>query len=148
RTNVWLGATAIALLLFTDALHQLPLAYLGATGTQSQADLFIAIPPEVNARNAVVDFPMLSYLREIRGPINSTQPLVAQYLKPKTWNDAEWVVAVYLKEYAQSNDTVVASYGDLPLQFYTGLKVIGGLQEPFPPLRFSDWHDPEWAFPR
>ena len=33
----------------------------------------------------------------------------------------------YLQQYAQTTDTVTISYGDMPIKWYTGLHVIGGL---------------------
>jgi hypothetical protein len=130
--NRWVGAMSVGCLLLTDFLHQFPLAYLGTPGTQSNADLFVSLGPRTASRNAVVDFPIICYLREIRRPID----------------DAERLVARYLNEHADPNDTVLSAYGDLSLQFYTGLKVIGGLQQPFPPQRISEWDAANWFFPR
>jgi hypothetical protein len=33
----------------------------------------------------------------------------------------------YLRQYAQPTDTVAITYGDMPVKWYTGLRVIGGL---------------------
>jgi len=33
----------------------------------------------------------------------------------------------HLRQYAQPTDTVAISYGDMPIKWYTGLRVIGGL---------------------
>jgi hypothetical protein len=130
--NFWIGMATVALVLFTDILHQFPLAFLGAPGSQSNVDLFVSIGPQTTYRNALIDFPLLCYFREIRRPID----------------DAERIVAQYLNEHAASGDVVLSGYGDLALQFHTGLKVIGGPQEPISAKRMSQWRDSDWLFPR
>jgi len=53
--------------------------------------------------------------------------------------DADVAVVEYLRAHASPGDTVLASYGDLLLQFYTRLHVTGGLEGHLPPPS-----DPEW----
>ena len=49
-------------------------------------------------------------------------------------------VVKYLREHAKQEETIVATYGDLPLQFYTDLKVVGGLSGENPtPYAKADW---------
>jgi len=57
-------------------------------------------------------------------------------------HDADLAVAEYLRAHASPGDTVLATYGDLPLQFYTALHVTGGLEGQPPPV------DPEWMIVR
>jgi len=46
----------------------------------------------------------------------------------------------HLDRYAKPGETVIASYGDLPLQFYTDLKVVGGLSgEDASPHTDAEW---------
>ncbi|NMC51017.1 MAG: glycosyltransferase [Desulfovibrio sp.] len=45
----------------------------------------------------------------------------------------------FFKKNAAPGQTVLAEYGDLPLQFYTGLRVLGGLQGPPAPDEKPDW---------
>lgn len=54
------------------------------------------------------------------------------------------VAVAYLREHADPDDRIVVTYGDLPIQFYTGLRVLGGLsgQDPAP------FVDAEWLFVR
>jgi len=49
-------------------------------------------------------------------------------------------VVKYLREHAKKEETIIATYGDLPLQFYTDLKVVGGLSAENPtPYVKADW---------
>jgi len=71
-------------------------------------------------------FPIVGYLDEITHELH----------------DPECAVAAYLKANARPGDTVVATYGDLPIMFYTGLRTAGGLQgQPLP-------ENPEWILVR
>lgn len=53
-------------------------------------------------------------------------------------------VIAHLRQHAKPGDTVVATYGDLTLQFYTDLRVVGGMsrEDPTPHL------DAEWLLVR
>ncbi|HJW92620.1 MAG TPA: hypothetical protein VJ901_03295 [Thermoanaerobaculia bacterium] len=56
--------------------------------------------------------------------------------------EPECVVAGYLRAHATPDETVLATYGDLALQFYTRMHVIGGMQgQPLP-------SDPDWIIGR
>jgi 4-amino-4-deoxy-L-arabinose transferase-like glycosyltransferase len=49
-------------------------------------------------------------------------------------------VAGYLNQNGRGTDTVAVSYGDMPLKFYTRMKVVGGLTgESLAPARSADW---------
>jgi hypothetical protein len=69
---------------------------------------------------------LIYYLHELAEPIK----------------DPELVLSEYLREHAAPTDVVLAQYGDLPVQFYTGLRVAGGMQgQPLPP-------NPDWIILR
>ena len=50
----------------------------------------------------------------------------------------------YLKAHAQPGETILTAYGDLPLQFYTSCRVLGGLQGHSHLTRPPDWLVPRW----
>ena len=50
----------------------------------------------------------------------------------------------YLNENAKKDDMVAITYGDLPLKFYTGLRVIGGLTGE----DLTAYKDPDWVIIR
>jgi len=50
------------------------------------------------------------------------------------------IIAEYLKQHASPKDLVIVTYGDLPIMFYTGLRVIGGLSfEALKEATAADW---------
>ncbi len=49
-------------------------------------------------------------------------------------------IVKYIEKHAYKDDVVAMTYGDLPVKFYTGLRVIGGLTgEDLTPARNADW---------
>ena len=49
-------------------------------------------------------------------------------------------VVTYLNEHADEDDVVAITYGDMPLKFYTNLRVVGGLTgEDLSLARDADW---------
>ena len=49
-------------------------------------------------------------------------------------------MVTYLNEHGDPNDVVVITYGDMPLKFYTKMRVLGGLTgEAMSPARNADW---------
>ena len=52
-------------------------------------------------------------------------------------------IAAFFKTHARPGQTILAEYSDLPLQFYTGLRVVGGLQGPV-----SEEEKPDWVLVR
>ena len=49
-------------------------------------------------------------------------------------------IVTYLNQHARKDETVAMTYGDLPVKFYTGMRVIGGLTgEDLAPAREADW---------
>jgi hypothetical protein len=111
------GVALVLVLIGTDAVYQFPVDSLHAAAVR-RADRF----PSVGGACLSLG----GYLYEVTHPVN----------------DPEWVLSQYLRAHARPTDVVVITYGDLPLQFYTGLKVVGGLQgRPVPP-------DPDWIILR
>ncbi len=48
-------------------------------------------------------------------------------------------IVEFFKTHVRPGETILAEYGDLPLQFYTGARVIGGLQGPVAETEKPDW---------
>jgi len=101
--NRALGGVLLILLLGSDVFHRIP---LGATDTLGarQLDAYAKIGP--------VSFPLAGLLHEIT----------------HEFADCSQAIARHLKEHAKPSDTVLITYGDAPLQFYTGLKIVGAFQ--------------------
>lgn len=57
-------------------------------------------------------------------------------------------IVSFLSEHAEPGDTVAITYGDLPVKFYTGLRVVGGLTgESLDPVAEADWIVPRRHLP-
>jgi len=98
------GAAALLLLLVgTDVLHVLPLGRFGGEGVQLR-DRF--------GRAGPFSFPLAGFAYEVTHDLHDCSRILVDCLKAR----------------ARPRDVVLATYGDLPLQFYTGLKVVGGFQ--------------------
>jgi 4-amino-4-deoxy-L-arabinose transferase-like glycosyltransferase len=117
RMNPALGIALLSALIFTDLVHMAPLGYVDTAGTHS-ADRFLAAGP--------VSFPLLGFLYEITHHFDAP----------------EFVLADLLNRSAKRTDIVLTTYDVLPLQFYTGLRVAGGLQGRELP------NDPDWLIRR
>ncbi|MDA8156294.1 MAG: hypothetical protein M0Z52_07560 [Actinomycetota bacterium] len=49
-------------------------------------------------------------------------------------------IVEYLQKHANKGDVVAITYGDMPVKFYTGLRVVGGLTgEDLTPAKNADW---------
>lgn len=53
--------------------------------------------------------------------------------------DVNQALIDFFRANAKPGQTVLAEYGDMPLQFHTSLRVIGGLQGPISPSEKPDW---------
>jgi len=53
--------------------------------------------------------------------------------------DVNTSLIAFFKEHAKPGQTILAEYGDMPLQFHTPFRVIGGLQGPIAPDEKPDW---------
>jgi hypothetical protein len=108
------GGALLALLICTDALHSIPTGLVDCPGTEIK-DRYGRIGP--------VSFPLAGFLYEITHDFRGCSQALAAYLKAN----------------ARPTDVVLVSYGDSPLQFYTGLKVVGAFQG----QKLSD--QPDWV---
>jgi hypothetical protein len=137
RRERFVGAAFVLVLIGTDILHQTPLAFVPVRQNASESDsldlmtnlkrsLIASRPMQTFPPEGTVGFPLAGYFYEALNP--GVMP--------------EQVLADYLKKHGKPDDVVLISYGDLPLQFYTDLRVTGGLQGP-------PWPDePDWLIPR
>ena len=98
-----MGGALLVLLIGTDSLHVIPLGLSDSPGIGVK-DRYGRIGP--------VSSPLAGFLHEMT----------------HDFRDCSHVLAEYLKENARPADVVLVSYGDSPLQFYTGLKVVGSFQ--------------------
>ncbi|HRZ11743.1 MAG TPA: glycosyltransferase [Kiritimatiellia bacterium] len=107
------------LLVFTNWLHVVPLDRAHVYHRPWHND-----PAMLTAPN----FPMKLFLTELcRG-----------------YPDVHAAAIARLNEAARPGDTVLATYGDLPLQFYTRCRVTGGFQRPEP----EPGIEPDWVIVR
>jgi hypothetical protein len=97
------GAALLMLLAGTDVLHRIPLGLLGTPGTEV-ADRFGRLGP--------FSLPLAGVLHEITHELKDCSRALASHLRAR----------------ARPSDVVLTTYGDSPLQFHTGLKVVGGFQ--------------------
>ena len=102
--NRYAGIAGLAILIFTNILHVVPLGLIDAPGTESTAGEVVSVGP--------FHSPLASYLYEITHATPEPEPVIVKYLKDN----------------ANPSDVVFATYGDLPIQFYTDLRVLGTLQ--------------------
>jgi hypothetical protein len=117
------GLAALAVLILTNAFHLVPLGLFQAPGTSSRSGDVASVWS--------VTFPLVAYLYEITHDLEDPEPAICRYLN----------------EHADDNDIVLATYDDLPIQFYTDLHVIGSLQGSQSPDD-PNWKDPDWIVPR
>jgi hypothetical protein len=109
----------LALLLgLTNWLHILPMDWLHIIYRPPYSDSSMLTSPNI---------PLKLYLSELRG-----------------YPDVNRNIVDFIQGHAQPGDTVLATYGDLPLQFYTSLQVTGGLQGRVPSLE----EPPDWVVKR
>lgn len=106
------GALLLVVLVCSNPLHLVPLALLEVPGGIARDSYPRSKARDNQPPQASMSFPLFGYLYEIGHPLN----------------DGESYLIRYLQEHAGPNDIVIATYGDLPLQYYTGLQVVGGLQ--------------------
>jgi hypothetical protein len=111
------GVVLLLVLTCTDAIYQFPLDYFAVRATR-RADRF----PSVGS----ACLSLCGYVYEATHPVE----------------DPEWVLTEHLRAHARPDDVVLITYGDLTLQFYTELRVVGGLEGRPVPL------DPDWIIVR
>lgn len=121
RLRPSVGLAVLVLLIGTNLLHRFPVYYL-VTPAQ----------PAKDARPLAyyVSSPIGLFLYELTHPIDNSALAVAEHLR----------------RHAQKDDVVLATYDDLTLQYYTPLRVIGGLQGP--PAEAPVHGGPDWIWVR
>ncbi len=113
------GLVLGGLLLLTNWMHVVPMQLLGLASVPPQTDATMLNYPNI---------PLQLYLTE----------LVDGY------PDVNQNLIEFFQKNAEPDDTILVTYSDLPLQFYTDLKVIGGLQDRIP----EDGTLPDWVVKR
>ena len=103
-----------SLLAFTNWLHVVPLDWAHVYHRPWHNDSAMLTAP---------NFPLQLFLTELH----------------RGYPDVNAAAIACLNEAARPGDTVLATYGDLPLQFYTKCRVIGGFQRTEPEAGAPDW---------
>jgi 4-amino-4-deoxy-L-arabinose transferase-like glycosyltransferase len=116
-----LSAVLLALLLlFTNWLYIVPMDWLTITNRPSLNDRHMLTSPNL---------PLQLFLTEL---ISGYPDVNRNFIK-------------FFQTHAHAGDTILTTYGDLPLQFYTPYRVIGGLQGPIASSRPPEWVVPRWV---
>lgn len=114
------AAVLLGLLLgLTNWLHLLPLEWTGLNRRLSHDNPAMLMYP---------NFPLKLFLTEL-------------------WNgypDVNAALIAHFRAEARPGDTILATYGDLPLQFYTPCRVLGGFQGEMP----AAVTQPDWVIVR
>ncbi len=112
RSRVF-GGIIIALVIFTN--------FFNVAFARGISTIFPTISDRFKEK---FDAPFVSYLQELAHPPNG--PIYA--------------IVNYLNKRSSPKDLVIVTYGDLPIMFYTGLRVIGGLSfEGLDEAKNADW---------
>ncbi len=119
RYQKFSGALLAVLLLGTNWLCVLPMDWLGLINHPIHNDPHMLIYPNL---------PLKLYLTELSSPYPDVNENLIQFFQT----------------HAKPGDTILTTYGDLPLQFYTPFKVLGGLQGPTLLTRPPDWMVLRW----
>lgn len=115
-----LSAALLGILLMgTNWLHIIPMEVLGIVNRPWQTDPTMLAYP---------NFPLRLLAMELL----------------HGYPDVNANIIDYFQKNARKGDTILITYGDLPLQFYTDFKVLGGLRADDPEAR----NNPEWVVKR
>lgn len=109
RYHPFSGALLALLLMFTNWLHFVPLDWLRISYRPLLNDVFMITYPNV---------PLKLYLTELSKP----------------YPDVNQNLIRFFQAHARPGETILTTYGDLPLQFYTSCQVLGSLQGRVPAL--------------
>jgi len=109
------GVLLAVLLLFTNFLHLLPMQWLGIINRPDRNDVYMLTYPNL---------PLKLYMTELIHPYPDVNASLSHFFQK-----------------SGDGDTILVSYGDLPLQFYTSCRVLGGLQGRVP----SPENPPQWV---
>jgi len=118
RYHKFSGALLAVLLMGTNWLNVLPMYWLDLLNRPIHNDAYMLTYPNL---------PLKLYLAELTSP----------------YSDVNQNLIQYFNGHAQPAETILVAYGDLPLQFYTSCRVLGGLQGQSHLSR-----PPEWLVPR
>ena len=103
------------LLIFTNYLYIVPMDLLLIPNRQTSNDIYMLTSPNI---------PIKLYLTELFSNYPDINRGLIQFFKTRS----------------KQGDTILSIYGDLPLQFYTSFKIIGGLQgRPLQAGKSPDW---------
>jgi len=115
------GVLLGVMLIFTNWLHLVPMDWLRITNRPVHNDFYMLTYPNI---------PLKLFLGELFSP----------------YPDVNLSLIRFFQNCAQPGDTILITYDDLPLQFYTSCKVIGGLQGRvlLGPEELPDWVVKRW----
>jgi hypothetical protein len=119
RYHKFSGALLGVLLVGTNWLYVLPMEWLGIINRPVHNDPYMLTYPNI---------PLKLYLTELSSP----------------YPDVNQNLIRFFQTHPRHGQTILTTYGDLPLEFYTSYKIIGGLQGPKPINPAPDWLVPRW----
>jgi hypothetical protein len=122
RYQKFSGALLGVLLLGTNWLYVLPMNWLGIINRPVHNDPYMLIYPNL---------PLKLFLSEERSP----------------YPDVNQNLIRFFETHARPGETILTTYGDLPLQFYTPYRILGGLGGRIAVTRPPDWLVLRW-YPR
>ncbi len=115
RYQKFAGVLLGLLLALTNWLHILPMNQLSLSNRPENTDFRMLTQANV---------PLRLYLKELTSGGQDVNQCLIHFFQTE----------------ARAGETVVVTYGDLPLQFYTDCRVLGGLQSRLPPPgELPDW---------
>jgi len=125
------GWALLLVLVATNVLHMVPYVF-----PQAQAFKWASLAP----RRYLAETDALIV---VAGKLRSD---LAQFAYELThdYDDPNEGVALYLAQHAKPGDIVLANYGELPIAFYTGLDIAGGLSG----YRLDKVTEPNWVINR
>jgi hypothetical protein len=119
RFQKFSGVLLALLLLGTNWLCLVPMEWLRMTNHPIHNDARMLTFPNL---------PLRLYLGELSSPYPDVNQSLIKFFQSRT----------------RPGDTILTTYDDLPLQFYTACRVIGGLQQVAPLTRSPDWLVLRW----
>lgn len=119
RYQKFSGALLALLLIGTNWLYVVPLGWLGISNRPVHNDPHMLAYPNI---------PLKLYLTELSSP----------------YPDVNQNLINFFRAQAQPGQTILTTYGDLPLEFYTSARVIGGLQGHLPQTPPPEWLVLRW----
>ena len=122
RYQKFSGVLLAVLLLGTNWLNILPMDWLRLMNRPFHNDHYMLTYPNI---------PLKLYLAELSSP----------------YPDVNQSLIQFFQTHARPGDTILTTYGDLPLMFYTSCQVLGGLQGHIPLTRPPQWLVLRW-YPR